>query len=374
MHFKFLNIPVYIHPTFWIFLIFFTNIHQDPSFLNVIVGAIMFGSLLIHEYGHAATAMYFGASSRITLEAFGGKAEYHGLRITPKQEFIITLNGPLFQACLTALAYYLFYADIFENYYIRYTLYVTMRLNFLLILLNLIPVAPLDGGHLVRNLLERKFGFAGYRMSVLIGIASAAIGAIFLYMNGYFFFGTLLVIFGFQNVQAFQQIRNAGEENPFDRYNRAVEKIRENDTEKAKLILKKLLKTKDGLIKKLSVESLAKLYFQQGDEQKAYELLLKADQSALKEGKCLLCKLAFQRQNYELVAKHSLEIYALEPTYETALLNSKAFAHLNQPALATGWLKTASLFGPEYKNQAKLDIENPCYDSVRQQVSTIFDA
>jgi hypothetical protein len=36
----------------------------------------------------------------ITLEAFGGNAQYDSYRITPKQSFLITLNGPLLQSVL----------------------------------------------------------------------------------------------------------------------------------------------------------------------------------------------------------------------------------------------------------------------------------
>lgn len=366
MKFKFLNIPVYIHPTFWIFLLFFTNIYEDFSFLNVIVGAVVFLSLLVHEYGHALTALYFGARPTITLEGFGGNAQYNGSGITPKQDFLITLNGPLLQSFLIALSYYLLNSAIFENYYINYLFYITMRMNVMLVLLNLIPIVPLDGGQLLRNILERKFGVAGYRISVLVGIGSAAVAAPVLFFYGYFFFGILLVIFGFQNMQVFRQIKKAsGENHHFSRYNQALEKIKENDLDQAREILRKLLKVKDGLIKKLAVESLAKIYVQQGANQRSYDLLMNTDHEGLGEGKCLLCKLAFERQNYELVARYSMEIYAIEPTYETALLNAKAFAHLSKPNLAGGWLKTATLFGSEYKKQAKEALGRQSFDSVR---------
>jgi len=74
MKFKFLNISIYIHPIFWIFLLFFTDIYRDLSIESVIWGIILFFSLLVHEYGHALTALYFGAKPTVILEAFGGKA------------------------------------------------------------------------------------------------------------------------------------------------------------------------------------------------------------------------------------------------------------------------------------------------------------
>lgn len=368
MNFNFLNIPVYIHPTFWIFLLYFTNIYEDFSIISVIIGAIAFASLLIHEYGHAATAQYFGFRPTITLQAFGGTAHLNSSRVTPKQDFLITLNGPLLQSLLIVIPYYLLHSGVFGNYYINLMLYLTMRINLIWVLLNLIPVAPLDGGQLLRNILERRYGQAGYRISLLIGIISAATAAPFLFFQGFFCFGIILLIFGYQNMQVFRQIKTtSGENHPYSQYNQAVEKIKENDLENATKILKKLLKTQDPLIKKLTVESLAKIYIQQGQSQNSYNLLLKADHQALQQGKYLLCKLAFERQNYQLVANHSLAIYNIEPTFETALLNAKAFAYLNKPQLAAGWLKTASLFSPEHKAKALEALNEKPFDLLRQQ-------
>ena len=75
MNFKFLNIPVQICPSFWIFLLFLTEIYQDPSIESLIVGLVVIMSLLVHEYGHALTAVYFGknpkSSWRLLVEAQG---------------------------------------------------------------------------------------------------------------------------------------------------------------------------------------------------------------------------------------------------------------------------------------------------------------
>lgn len=354
MNFKLLNIPVCIHPTFWIFLLTFTNLYRDLSIYNVILGGVLIFSLLVHEYGHALTALYFGAQPIVSLEAFGGNAQYDSYGITPKQQFWITLNGPLLESVLILLSYFILRSGVYANHpYIQYTLYVTMRLNILWCLLNLIPIAPLDGGHLARYLLERKFGPAGYRASIIMGLVCAAMAAPYLYFQGYLFFAILLLIFGFQNFRAMQQEGSASRsENPFSSYIRGIESLNNNETEKAKQILKKLLKSKDIPIKHSAIESLAKIYCQENESQKAYDLLLKADPERLKEGKCLLCKLAFERKNYGLVGKYANDIYAIDPSYEIAFLNSQAFAHLNDTALADAWLTTSSQFrSPCEKNE-----------------------
>lgn len=368
MNFRFLNIPVQIHPSFWIFLLFFTNIYRNFSIESIILGGVLIFSLLVHEYGHALTAAHFGASPIITLEAFGGNAQYNSSGISPKQRFFITLNGPLFECLLIVLPYFLLESGNIENYYVRYTLYVTMRLNILWVILNLLPIAPLDGGHLLRYLLEKKLGQKGTRVSHMIGLACAVVAAPYLFFQDFFFFGFLLVIFGFQNFQQLQGFKIAsGENNSFGNYVKGIEAINNNDHESAKALLKRLLRSKDRKIKNLAIESLAKIYVSENETQKAYDMLLNTDHPSFKEGKCLLCKLAFERKNYELIAHYSRDIYEIEPTQEIALLNSKAFACLNQPAYAGAWLETASLFETADKKSLQDILLHPIYDPVRDQ-------
>lgn len=330
---------------------------------SVIVGLVLIFSLLVHEYGHALTAYYFGARPAIVLEAFGGRAEYNGFGMTPKQHFLVTLNGPLLESVLILLSYSLLQWDVFDSHpYIRYFLYVTMRLNILWCLLNLIPIAPLDGGYLARYLLERKFGERGYRASIMLGLLCAIVAVPYLCYQGFVFFGILLLIFGFQHFQMLRESKPF--ESPFSSYMRGVEAIKENDLENAKTILRKLLKIKDAHIQHLAVESLAKAYMQENESQKSYDLLMKADHQSLKEGKCLLCKLAFERKNYDLVGKYSRDIYEINPSYEIALLNSKTFAGLRDPVLSGAWLETASQFRSDDIQDLLVD---PIYDVVREQ-------
>lgn len=344
IHFSFLRIPTRICPSFWVFMLFFSNFFQNPSFKSIILCGVLFLSLLVHEYGHAFTASYFGTNPTITLRAFGGEAQYDAWGITPKQEFLITLNGPLFQSVLIVLSYLLIQSDLFVSYPVRYFLYAMMRFNILWVLLNLIPVVPLDGGHLLRYFLERKLGeLKGKKISSIVALISIALVMPYLLVQGFFFFAILLSVFAFQHCQILRNILPSGK-SPFRRYQEGVEAMQEKDFSKAKSILVKLLKSKDSYIKNLAIESVAKIYAQESEDQKAYQLLMKADQQALRSGKCLLCKLAFKQKNYELVVRYAYEIYQYDPSYEIALLNSQSFAALNQHQEAEAWLHTARQF------------------------------
>ncbi|MBS0621905.1 MAG: site-2 protease family protein [Verrucomicrobia bacterium] len=333
---------------FWVFLIFFTRIYDGLSIEGLLCGGVFFLSLLAHEYGHALTAAFFGAKPSVVLEAFGGKAIYDGRGITPKQSFLITLNGPLVTGLLIALSYGLLKANIFAAHpYLQYALYLTFHLNIFWLIFNLIPLAPLDGGYLLRYLLEKKFGSAGHKAAIFLGFLCALAALPYLYERGAFMFMLFLVVYGLRN---FQALRSPEEEmattkSPFSCYMEGVKAFNAGDFAKAKSLLKPVLFCKDLEIRHWAIEALAKVYLETKEDQKAYDLLLKADPNLLKEGKCFLCKLAFARKNYDLVAKYAKEIYDLDPSYEIALLNAQAFAAMRQNPLAEVWYNTASQFG-----------------------------
>lgn len=366
MNFTCLNIPVRIHPTFWLFLVFFTQIYEDFSIESMILGLVMMFSLLVHEYGHALTAAYFGAKPTINLEAFGGNAQYNGAGMTRTQQFLITLNGPLFESLLIAISYFLLESDIFNaHYYVEYILYVTMHLNIIWCLFNLIPVDPLDGGHMMCYLLTGKFQEKGYTASLWIGLTSVVLITPFLFYEGFNFFAAFLIICGMQTIQKLRDDKSSREEAPFTSLMKGLRAMDANDSEEAKKTFQKLLRSKDDYIKYSAIESLAKIYFHENELEKSYNLLFKNDHQKFKEGKCLLCKLAFKNKNYKIISEYSRDIYSIDPSYEIALLNAKAFAHMNQPVLAGAWLATASKFGVEFTHKVVEELIDPSFDLVR---------
>lgn len=366
MHFKFLNIPVYIHPSFWIFLIFISGFASRPPIESMIIAFVVFISLMVHEYGHALTARLFGKNPTVTLEAFGGNAKYDNGGISPTQDFIITLNGPLLESLLIAIAYYLLKTNLFENSYMLFFLHVTMRLNIIWCLFNLIPITPLDGGHIATYFFVKRFGEKGYMVSTILGIICAVVIAPYLYWIGYEFFCFFLVICGLQNFMKLKEFSMIKDNySPISYYTQGMEAYKKNDLKKAKTILKSLLKSSHPYIQKSATESLAKVYCKKNETRKAYQLLLNSDYNSLREGQILLCKLAYEAQNYKLVADLSRKIYEIEPTYEIAFLISKAFAKLNNAHLAGGWLNTALLFNPTNLQKVEDLLLNEVFDLVR---------
>lgn len=367
--FRFLNIPVNVHPPFFLFLLFFTGMYEGITITGVMLGVILIASLLIHEYGHALTALYYGAKPEINLEAFGGNAQYINHGISPKQEFIITINGPLLESVLIIIPYVLLNTGVIHNTHANHFLYLTMKINIFWCIFNLLPVYPLDGGHITKYLLESKLGDLGTRISLIIGIVTTGLGCTYYLLEEYYVFGGLLLIYGFKNIQQYRQFRiGTVGINPFHLYNIGLRHLQDNEVDQAKAVFSKLLKSQDNRIRTLSAESLATILHKESRSKEAYKNLLKVDHQYLTTGKSLLCKLAFEEGNYSLVEKYARDIYDIEPSHEVALLNSKAFACLKDYTSAGGWLRTASLFENIRKEDLVSILQLNIYDQVRDHV------
>ena len=173
---------------------------------NLLWSSVFTFSILIHEYGHALMSLFFGAEPVILLQGFGGKTIFNESKVTDKQKFFIILAGPLFQGLWVLIAYLLSRYTIFSSYLLNYFLVLMTHINMRWLLLNLIPISPLDGGWLVRYVLEKKFGHKGYLASIIIGLVAASIAIPLFYWKGYhWFFITQLFICGWHYCKLWQK-------------------------------------------------------------------------------------------------------------------------------------------------------------------------
>jgi Zn-dependent protease len=345
MSFKFLNIPVFIRPTFWLLLLIFSfDPHRTPLQMLLLAFVLSF-SLLFHEYGHALAARKFGRDPEITLEDFGGYAAYDGRGLSENQHCIITLCGPLFTGLLIVIPYYLLANYISPFPVLNDFLYYTMRLNIYWLIVNLAPLSPLDGGKIAEYLLKKWLGVEkGYRFSLILGNITALVGGLYFLFFANYLFAYLFLFHGWRNFQIYKSTSSKQKPSAFSLYNQALEALDNKENEKAKSLLIKLSKSKDDYFKVRSVERLADLLERSGSSKEAYKMLSKIDPTKLNAGKWLLCKLAYSQGNYSLAETFSREIYDLRPTFETALLNAKTYAQLKNPTYSLGWLKTALQF------------------------------
>jgi len=132
--------------------------------------AVVFVSILFHELGHALAARSFGAGASIRLYGLGGLT-YHSALPTARRRILVSLAGPGagFLLGLLALAPYLLLPPTFI---VRALLYV----SFFWGAVNLLPVPPLDGGHVLEELLgPRRKGLA-LQVGAVVSAAAAVAG------------------------------------------------------------------------------------------------------------------------------------------------------------------------------------------------------
>ncbi len=359
MNFRLLGIPVTIHPSYWIFLGYAAFVYGSlDSLLWEGLGALTF-SILFHEYGHALTALAFGQRPSVHLIAFGGYASFNGIGLSRKQQYWITLNGPLATLFLVIVSYNLLHQGTFWG--------LLLRSNLFLLLANLCPLYPLDGGRLLRHALESRWGTEqGTRLSLLIGHVAALVGCIYFFATDNYIFGSLFVFHGLNNWQVYQEaVRAQVKMTPHVLYQEGMKAMVGDDMVRAKLLFRRLLKQADKQLQTAAAEGLATVLEKEGGTKEAYHLLLKADPTYLKRGKWLLCKLAYTQGNFSLIDTYARDIYEIHPAFETALLISQAYAQLKRPEESGGWFHTASLFEDAPKEKLREILADPLYDGVR---------
>lgn len=129
----------------------------------------LFGCVLLHELGHALMARSFGIGTRdITLLPIGGVARLERMTEHPGEEILIALAGPLVNVVIAAgLGFGMYLADMWRlpSEFLtsgasvsEQVLVELLSWNILMVVFNMIPAFPMDGGRVLRAFLSIGFG------------------------------------------------------------------------------------------------------------------------------------------------------------------------------------------------------------------------
>jgi Zn-dependent protease/CBS domain-containing protein len=129
--------------------------HSDAAYVAMaaIAALLFFGSIVLHEYGHAIQAKREGMEiDGITLWLFGGVARFKGMFPSAGAEFRIAIAGPLVSLALGLLFVLLAWAAGLPETVSAVSFWVGY-MNILVLAFNLLPALPLDGGRVLRSAL-----------------------------------------------------------------------------------------------------------------------------------------------------------------------------------------------------------------------------
>jgi Zn-dependent protease len=146
------------------------------------IALMLFAIVLFHEYGHCIAAYQVGGrADTIILWPLGGLA-FCSSPHTPKAQFITAFGGPLVNLLFLLLGYGLLWSHVllFTSVRASFLFLLFLNINKSILLFNMIPCYPLDGGRMFKALL---WPLVGYQNAVKYTVWLALIisGALTLY-------------------------------------------------------------------------------------------------------------------------------------------------------------------------------------------------
>jgi stage IV sporulation protein FB len=190
LRFRLFGVPVRVHPLFWLMsAILGWNLVNHPvisdnGMLELAVWILAcFVSILLHEFGHVWMGQVFGAQSHILLQGMGGLAIGANNLRSGWQRVLVLAAGPGIQLLLWGALWGALWAGYRPEPRTPMALlvYILLTINLFWPLLNLLPIWPLDGGQITREvcagLSPRNGSLTAFWISLVIS-ATLAINAL----------------------------------------------------------------------------------------------------------------------------------------------------------------------------------------------------
>ena len=218
------GIEVRIHLTFLLFLVWiWFSYYQIAGFAGAVQGVLfilaLFACVLLHEFGHAFAARGFGIETPdITLLPIGGVARLNRIPDKPWQELVVAIAGPLVNVVIAAALISVIHgsAALEQLEYLespRIELLAKLAsVNVMLVLFNLIPAFPMDGGRVLRALLAMAMPYVqATQIAAWIGQGLAVVFGIFgLFGNPLLIFIAFFIFVGAQQEAAMARSKGGG--------------------------------------------------------------------------------------------------------------------------------------------------------------------
>jgi Zn-dependent protease/CBS domain-containing protein len=213
---------VKIHVTFllllaWIGIAYYVQGGLAAAVNGIVFISLIFACVLLHEFGHALAARRYGIPTPdITLLPIGGVARLQRMPERPRQEFVVAVAGPLVNVAIAGGLFLVMQqitglSPLMELQNPEAGLLSKLAwVNVALVVFNLIPAFPMDGGRVLRALLATRLSYAkatqiaagvGQGIAFLFGFAG-------LFFNPLLIFIALFVYLGASQEAALAQMKD----------------------------------------------------------------------------------------------------------------------------------------------------------------------
>jgi len=194
--------PLRIDPFFFV-TAWLIGGRQEPLWMLVWVVVVLTG-VLAHELGHAFAGRRLGLQPWIRLMAFGGMTGWmQPRRLTAGQQILISAAGPAVGISIGGAVLVAGFAGVFASAspavlrVLDYVLWVNLGWG----ILNLLPILPLDGGHILASVAGLVAGRNGRIAARIFSIVLTVVIGLWALLAGEWWIAILGVVLTIANVQ-----------------------------------------------------------------------------------------------------------------------------------------------------------------------------
>jgi stage IV sporulation protein FB len=194
--------PLRIDPFFFV-TAWLIGGRQEPQWMLIWVAVVLVG-VLAHELGHAFAGRRLGLEPWIQLMAFGGMTSWMRPRpLSSRQQILISAAGPAVGITIGCAALLASMAGVFAGAppamarLLHFVIWVNLGWG----LLNLLPILPLDGGHIAASVAEMMAGPRGRVAARIFSIVLTVVIGLWALLAGQWWILILGVVLTFANVQ-----------------------------------------------------------------------------------------------------------------------------------------------------------------------------
>lgn len=221
------GIDIRIHATFllllvWFGLVYYAEGGQAAAFAGLSFLILLFVCVVLHEFGHALAARAYGINTPdITLLPIGGVARLERMPDQPWQELVVALAGPAVNVVIAFALYVVIghvtglpeLGEVTEgggNVLTR-----LLAINVMLVVFNLLPAFPMDGGRVLRAVLAMRMKHArATRIAATVGQVVAVLFGLVGFFGGnpFLLFIAVFVFFGARTEASFATFKESADE------------------------------------------------------------------------------------------------------------------------------------------------------------------